>query len=378
MVSPSIMFVAGDPSGDKHASWIIKRLKYEYPQSDIWGVGGPDMQLAGMRCLLPFQKFNKMGFFEVALHITFFLNAKKYLLSEIKRNRPDCIVCVDYPGFNMELLKAVSSMNIPVIWYIAPMVWAWKQKRAEILAQKAAHIACIFPFEVNYFKPFTNNVSFVGNPLVEAMNSEKLPPVKYCSKPKRVALVPGSRRQEIRHLLKPMIDAFTILKSSYPDLTAEISQCSYLTNEEFQKLTGGSELKCFTGPLRDLYARSDLAIVTSGTATLEAALMGVPHVIAYKTSSLNYQIFKHFLKIPFIGLPNIISQEMVVPECIQEHSSAASIADAVETFLKDDSYYKITASRLVRLKNHLGAFKPSEEMVKIIVNNITNATEQKR
>jgi lipid-A-disaccharide synthase len=372
------MFVAGDPSGDKHASWIIKRLKTELPQCDIWGIGGPDMQSAGMRCLLPFQKFNKMGFFEVALHITFFLNAKRYLLNEIKRNRPDCLVCVDYPGFNMELMKAVSAMNIPVVWYIAPMVWAWKQKRAEILAENTAHIACIFPFEVNYFKPFTNNVSFVGNPIVEAMNSEKLPARKYCSKPKRIALVPGSRRQEIRHLLRPMIDAFNILKCRYPDLTAEVSQCSYLPDDEFLKFTNGSDLSFFPGPLRDLYARSDLAIVTSGTATLEAALMGVPHVIAYKTSHLNYQIFKHLLKIPFIGLPNIISQEMVVPECIQQESSAASIAEAVENFLKDDSYYKITASRLVRLKNHLGAFKPSEELVKIILNKITPGIQQER
>ncbi|HEX2958003.1 MAG TPA: lipid-A-disaccharide synthase [Chitinispirillaceae bacterium] len=371
MDSPSIMFVAGDPSGDKHASWIVKRLKAELPLSDIWGIGGPDMQAAGLHSLLPFKKFNKMGFFEVALHIFFFLNAKKFLINEIKRRRPGCLVCVDYPGFNMELLKAASSMNIPVVWYIAPMVWAWKEKRAQILAEKAAHIACIFPFEVNYFKPYTSHVSFVGNPIVEAMNNDKAPRKNYTGKPKRLALVPGSRRQEIKHLLPHMIEAYTLLKKKYPELTVEVSKCSYLSDEEFSEYTQGSDLTLFSGPLHELYSRSDFAIVTSGTATLEAALMGVPHVIAYKTSPVNYQLFKHFLKIPFIGLPNIISQEMIVPECIQNDATGASIAEAVEVFLKDDSYYKMTASKLLLLKNHLGAFKPSEELVKIIRNCIT-------
>lgn len=371
MNSPSIMFVAGDPSGDKHASSIVKRLKADIPQCDIWGIGGPDMQAAGMRSLLPFKKFNKMGFFEVAMHIIFFLNAKKYLINELKRNRPACLVCVDYPGFNMELMKAAASMNIPVVWYIAPMVWAWKEKRAQILAEKAAHIACIFPFEVNYFKPFTSNVSFVGNPVVEAMNAENLPARNHLGKPRRLALVPGSRRQEIKHLLPQMIEAYSLLKKKYPELTVEISKCSYLSDDEFLSYANGSDLTLFSGPLRELYARSDFAIVTSGTATLEAALMGVPHVIAYKTSPINYQLFKHFLKIPFIGLPNIISQEMVVPECIQNDATGTSIAEAFEAFLKDDSYYKITASKLLRLKNHLGAFKPSEELVKIVRNCIT-------
>jgi lipid-A-disaccharide synthase len=372
------MFVAGDPSGDKHGSWIVKRLKSENPQCDIWGIGGPDMQSAGMRCLLPFQKFNKMGFFDVALHISFFLNAKKYLINEIKRNKPHCIVCIDYPGFNMELMKAVSPLNIPVVWYIAPMVWAWKAKRAQILAEKTAHIACIFPFEVNYFKPLTNNVSFVGNPIVEAMNSDNLPTKKYSSKPTRIALVPGSRRQEIQHLLEPMIGACSILKEKFPNLTVEISKCSYLSDQEFQKYTKGCDSPLFSGPLRELYARSDLAIVTSGTATLEAALMGVPHVIAYKTSPINYRLFKHFLKIPFIGLPNIISQELVVPECIQNEATSISIAEAVSAFLNDNEYYKITASKLLRLKNHLGAFKPSEELVKIIKNAISQRNPEMR
>ena len=196
MNSPSIMFVAGDPSGDKHASFVVKRLKDEVPESDIWGIGGPGMQSAGLRTLMPFEPFNRMGFIEVALHISFFLHAKKQLINEMKKNRPDCLVCVDYPGFNMQLMKAASEMKIPVVWYIAPMVWAWKAKRAQILAENTAHIACIFPFEVCYFKPFTNNVSFVGNPLVEAMNTEQ----KYQRKNHRtctkiaIAPVAGIRR----------------------------------------------------------------------------------------------------------------------------------------------------------------------------------------
>jgi lipid-A-disaccharide synthase len=362
------MFVAGDPSGDKHASFIVKRLKNDLPQSDIWGIGGPDMQAAGFRPLMPFEPFNKMGFLEVALHLAFFLNVKKYLLSLMKKQAPDCLVCVDYPGFNMPLMKAASNMGIPVVWYIAPMVWAWKTKRAQVLGEHAAHIACIFPFEVCYFKPFTQNVSFIGNPVVEAMNGEEKKPKRYNNTSRKIAIVPGSRKQEVRHLIGPMVGAFSMLKKSYPDLTAEISHCPFLPQELYEEYTHRSDITISSDPLRELYSRCDCAMVTSGTATLEAALMGTPHVIAYKTSLLTYSIAKHFLKIPYIGLPNIISQEQIVPECIQHDATPEVIAKAMDPFLSDRLFYQTTVTRLIGIRNHLGSHIPSEELTRIIKN----------
>ena len=163
-----------------------------------------------------------------------------------------------------------------------------------------------------------------------------------------------------------MTSAFSILKKKYPNISAEMSHCPALPEKEFKKFADKNEITLFNGPLRELFARCDCAMVTSGTATLEAALMGIPHVVTYKTSGVTYSIFKHFVKIPYIGLPNIISQEIVVPECIQKDATPVSIAGALEPFLQDHSYYRSTVSKLISIRNHLGAHQPSEELVRII------------
>lgn len=166
--APSYMVLAGDPSGDLHTAPILRRLKELQPDCNLYGIGGPAMQEAGFTALYPFEPFNRMGYAEVIRHLAFFLTVKKQLIAHMKVHRPACLLCVDYSGFNIPMMKAAHALGIPVIWYIAPMVWAWKRKRAAILARYATHICCIFPFEVPYFKAHTNQVSFVGNPLVES------------------------------------------------------------------------------------------------------------------------------------------------------------------------------------------------------------------
>ncbi len=370
MAPPSLMFIAGDPSGDQHAAAIVRQLRSEIPGVSLWGIGGPAMEKSGFTPIMPFAPFNRMGFMEVAAHIGFFLNAKKTIVAMMEKQKPDALVCVDYPGFNIPMMKAAYRLGIPVIWYIVPMVWAWKRRRAEILGTFASHIAVIFPFEVPYFSPYRSPVTFVGNPLVEAMHREGAFAHARKTHPGnngfRVAIVPGSRRQEIEHLLPRMLNAFSILKQRHPGLRATVSRCSTVPAWMFRRIIGDAPVEVFEGPLREMLVRADCALVTSGTATLETALMGVPLVVAYHTSFITYAIARHLINIPRIGLPNIIAGEQIVPECIQRRADGANLAMIMERFIESPELYNTTADTFIALRQKLGEKKPSREVSAII------------
>ncbi len=324
----------------------------------------------GFLPLMPFEPFNKMGFVEVAKNIFFFLNAKKKLIQYLKDLRPDCLICVDYPGLNFSMMKAAHKLGIPVVWYIAPMVWAWKKKRAAVLGKYASHICCLFPFEVQYFKPYTSKVSFVGNPLVEAIERETVSLKN--KKTFQIAIVPGSRQQEIEKLLLPMVGAVDKIIKQFPHFSARVSYCKHLDRSCFSGAVQGTGIELYEGSLRQLLRESDLAIVTSGTATLEAALLGVPMVVAYKTAYINYLIFKSFIQIPYISLPNIIAGKKIIPECIQDDVTVEALAEELSKYISDKSYYTFTKENLNALREQLGGLKPSVEIPEIIAKQLNH------
>ncbi len=363
------MFIAGDPSGDEHTGAVIRRLRNEMPGTDLWGIGGSAMEREGFRPVMPFAPFNCMGFLEVARHLRFFLKAKRRLIAMMRETAPDALVCVDYSGFNIPMMKTAAKLGIPVIWYIAPMVWAWKRKKAAVLGAYASHIAVIFPFEVSYFTPFRAPVSFVGNPTVEELESRGVFSVSPRKHPGngsfRLAIVPGSRRQEVEHL-PAMIEAFALLRNRFPQVSAVVSRYHTIPEELYRRCIGDAPVEIFDGPLADLLGRSDCAVVTSGTATLETALLGIPHVITYRTSAFTYAIAKRLVKIPYIGLPNIIAGEEIVPECIQDAATPAGLANRLGRFIESPEWYNATVDRLVALRESLGAKKPSIEVCRIL------------
>jgi lipid-A-disaccharide synthase len=373
------MFIAGDPSGDEHTGAIIRRLHDELPGADLWGIGGSAMEREGFRPVMPFAPFNRMGYLEVIRHLAFFLNARKTLVAMMRKKKPDVLVCVDYSGFNIPMMKAAAGMGIPVVWYITPMVWAWKRKKAAVLGAYASHIAVIFPFEAPYFSRYRAPVTFVGNPTVEAMASKGLfaeAPRKHPGSARfRLAIIPGSRRQEIEHLLPAMIEAFLLLRKRYPQVSAVVSRYHTLPGELYRSLIGEAPVDLFEGALGELLGRSDCAVVTSGTATLETALLGIPHVITYRTSPVTFAIAKRLVKIPRIGLPNIIAGEGIVPECIQDDAVAPNLARQLGRFIDEPAVYDTTVGRLISLRENLGEKKPSEEMVRILKNSMAGRLE---
>lgn len=362
------MFVAGDPSGDIHAAPVIRELQRINPGLECWGIGGPKMTAEGFHQLMPFEPFNKMGFIEVVKHLGFFLDAKKKLINEMRVRKPSCLVCVDYPGLNTPLMKAAKKLGIPVVWYIAPMVWAWKKKRARVLGAYADFIGCIFPFEPSHFLPYTDKVAFIGNPTVESMelnneseaNKEKWNILEENSnRVFSVALVPGSRMQEISRMLRPMLDAYMILKKEFPEIRAEVSMFKSINIKEFDIVNEYPGVTVTSDPLDRILSRVRCAIVKSGTSTLETALACVPMVIAYKTSTLTYELAKRLVKLSWIGLPNIIAQASVVPECIQDSMNAEKLAYECRKFISDKEYCRQTVLELQKIRGVLGAKKPS-------------------
>jgi len=267
------------------------------------------------------------------------------------------------------------------------MVWALKRKRAAVLGGLASHIAVIFPFEPPYFSPYRAPVTFVGNPLTES-----LPPISASGRafPEnggfRLALVPGSREQELKKVLTLMLDAASMLKQKRPRLKVTVSRLPKFDESVFAEAKNrGFEL--FSGPLPELLQKSDLALITSGTATLETALLGVPMVVTYRTSPLSYAIYEHFIRVnnagrpnaansthmgrslpPWfhIGLPNIIANKTIVPECVQNDATPENLCQKADKFLSDPNYWEETVRNLSALRTQLGEKKPSMEVANII------------
>lgn len=332
------------------------------------------MQAEGFKALLPFEGFNRMGYVEVLVNIKFFMKAKKLLVNELKTDPPQILVCVDFSGFNTQIMKAAHALGIPVLWYIAPKAWAWKKKKHTANLRKyATHVAAIFPFEIDFFRPYLKEISFVGNPLVEYIDSKKYTITNLETEDLRkkenirLALVPGSRYHEIENVLPTMIEAYKQLKQKYPSFSATLSTCGHIPMETYKKIAGDQQIDFFNGPLEEMFQAADLALVTSGTATLQTALMGVPMVIVYKISYITYALYKTFIKgLTHVGLPNIIAGEEVARELLQYDMTTENIVSSLQEFIESPEKYKATVQRLVSLKESLGSKKPSVEVTNLI------------
>ncbi|MGM0443570.1 MAG: lipid-A-disaccharide synthase [Fibrobacterota bacterium] len=378
-----IFFSAGDPSGDQNCRGLIRELRRRRPECELSGLGGPAMQEEGFQPRFDFPRFNRMGYGEVLTALPFFLAQKARFCTMLQEERPDLLVCVDYSGFNRPLMKYAHSLNIPVVWFIAPMIWAWKRrKHGPFLGRYAAHIACILPFEPAHWKEFTHRVSFVGNPLFEASRSE-MRPRRRCpaaADTLRLALVPGSREQEVRRILPAMIAAVTELKAAWRGaVDVQVSRAPSLDPALLQPAHRAG-MTITDAPLDELCAQSDLAVVQSGTATLQAAFQAVPHVVVYATSFLTYQIVKMFLKkrLRYISLTNIMADAAVVPELIQDEVCGKNIARALRRFWEDPGYFTTTCDALETIAARFESRDSASRLVDIIEETVSQKriTEQ--
>lgn len=326
-------FIAGERSGDLHASNLIKSLKKEDTRADIRAVGGKLMQEEGAVIFKDYSQISFMGFLEVFLHLFRILRVMSQVKTDILIFKPEVMVLVDFAGFNMKIAAFAKQHGIKVFYYISPKVWAWNQKRALKIKRLVNRMFVILPFEKEFYKSYDYDVDYVGNPVNDAVANFKADQnfrnkVGWTSKP-IIALLPGSRRQEVENMLA-MLET---LPDQFPQYEFVIAGVSNLPYELYRNLSSNDSVSIIYDQTYDLLTLAEAAIVTSGTATLETALMNVPQVVVYKTSALSYAIAKLLIKVKYISLVNLIAGEEVVKELIQKDFSSKSCAEELTKIL---------------------------------------------
>ncbi|MBN2684971.1 MAG: lipid-A-disaccharide synthase [Pontiellaceae bacterium] len=365
----SILVVAGEVSGDLHAARVVRAFKARQPEIDFWGLGGDDLRAEGMELLQHTDRMSVMGLIEVLKHYRFLKGVFDQVLAEVDRRKPEAALLVDYPGFNLRLAAELKKRGVKVFYYICPKVWAWNKKRIPQIAQRVDRLLVIFPFEAPLFDGTGLHVDFVGNPLVAQIDeflAQKPAELPWGSE-RRVALLPGSRKQEILRILPTILDAAKLLEARFLDLSFMIASPNERIERLVQEVIAAStnaptRIAVVRGQARELMRQADAAIVTSGTATLETALIGTPQIITYKTSAATYWFARAVLTIKHIGLVNIVAERTVCPELIQQEASPQALAEALEKLLEESPERSAMMSGYKEVRRVLGECNAAENV----------------
>ncbi len=375
-----ILIIAGEASGDLHGANLVRELRRKLPSLACFGVGSKRMREAGVVMLADAAEISVVGATEVLTHIGAIYRIYSRLKRFLKEDRPDLLVLIDFPDFNIMLGKVAKKLGIPVLYYISPQVWAWRKGRIKKIAEIVKAVIVVFPFEVDLYKPAGVDVRFVGHPLTDVVKSEytKVDARKQLGlDPKRrtVALLPGSRKKEIMHLLPDMLEAARKLESLYEDLQFVLPVAPTLKIDFVQHYVdrSGVAVTVVDGGVYIALRASDAAIVTSGTATLETGLLGVPMAIVYRISSMSYLIGKLIIDVNHIGLVNIVAGKRIVPELIQQDATPENMADAVSKILNDPAYYKSITDGLATVRARLGNAGASARAADVVLELLENS-----
>jgi lipid-A-disaccharide synthase len=356
-----IMIVAGEASGDIYGADLVTEALKLAPDLEFSGIGGARMREAGVETLMDSGDMAVVGLVEVIKHFDVISSAFRKLKQIILNAPPDLLILIDYPGFNMRLAKVARKAGVKVLYYISPQIWAWRQGRVKKIARLVDHMAVILPFEAPFYQQAGVPVTFVGHPMLDLVNvafdrsgaaaSFNLDPSR-----KIVGLFPGSRRNEIERLLPVIIAAAAKLKERFPDIQFILPLASTLHEDDIVPLLAAANLEVAITRERihDMVRACDAVISVSGTVTLEIALVGTPMVIIYKLSPLTYQLAKRLVKVPNIGLCNIVAGETVVRELVQDQANPEEIAAEIGTLLTDPTYHDEIVRKLGEVQAKLG------------------------
>lgn len=377
------MIVAGEPSGDLHASQVVHQLKARCPDITLFGMGGDRMEKASVKLDFHIRDSAVMGFADVITVLPMFLRKQAYLKRRIRAERPDALLLVDFAEFNMPLAKFAQRQGVPVVYYIPPKAWAWRANRARKLAKWANVVAAIFPFEAEFYRNAGANTEFVGHPLVdfahtsfdiqaarEHLNlSEKEGPV--------IGLMPGSRRSEIQHIFPIMLEAATNIAKVYPDAQWILPLAPGIPRELIAKYQ--QELKAELPPIKIVedatypaMRASTLLLVTSGTATLEAACLGTPMIILFRTTPLNWHIVKSLTPLERSGLPNLIAGRDIVPELLQTELTPTALTELALDFLQNPQKQETQRKALRAVYAQLGTTGAAERTAELVLDAAEN------
>lgn len=326
--------VAGEASGDLHASNLIRSLKGLDSSLEIRAWGGNLMEKQGATIVKHYRELAFMGFLEVILNLRTILKNLDLCKKDILEFKPDALILVDYPGFNLKIAKWAKSQNLKVIYYISPQIWAWKENRVELIRKYVDKMICILPFEKDFYAKHNVKVDYVGHPLLDHINTLSEHQISDLNFTKPViALLPGSRKQEVLHVLPIMLEAIKDIS----DYTFVIAGTQTLGIEFYRSIIQNQPVEITLNRTYDILKNAKAALVTSGTATLETALWNVPQVVCYKGSYLSYIIGKQLVKIKYISLVNLILDKPLVKELIQNDCNSENIKAELVALLNDEN-----------------------------------------
>jgi lipid-A-disaccharide synthase len=372
-----ILVVAGEASGDMRAAGLVRALHKLSPDIQFVGIGGKAMKDAGVEILADIDQLGVVGFIEVIKHIPVIKRIFDLLLDYVGKNKVDAAICVDYPGFNLRLAKALKARGIKIIYYVSPQVWAWKEKRIRHIKSIVDRMLVLFPFEKAIYAKYGMAVDYVGHPLVDEVKISE-PPASLKAqmgfKPhnQTIGLLPGSRIKEVERHLPVMLDAARILQGKNPDRRFIILRAATIPKPliEHAVAESGVTAVIYEGPPYNGIGAMDAVMVASGTATLETGLLLRPMVILYKTAWPTYWIAKAFVKIPYIGLVNVVAGRKIVEEFIQNEATAPNLAGAIEKIFANPNTYGQMTNDLAQVKASLGSSGASQRAANIILEEV--------
>ncbi len=364
------MIIAGEASGDLHGAKLAQSIKNRCKDIFLFGVGGKAMQTEGVWRIVDTNSLSVMGITEVLAKLPTINRAMATVKKALKKRRPDLLILIDFPDFNFHVAAVAKKLNIPVLYYISPQIWAWRQNRVKKIKRLVDHMAVILPFEAPFYRKHHVPVTFVGHPLLDRIPPmPSRPPLTRRLKEPVIGLLPGSREKEVSTLLPVMLEAARIFKRRHPAARFLVS-CSdsideNLVTDAVSQYVSTLDIEITKGPAVEVFKQSQLLVAASGTVTLEAALYGVPTVIVYKVSPLSYRLGKRLIKVKHIGIVNLIAQRELMPELIQDDASPQNIAETITAMIDDPERLSLLEEELFHVRDLLGGAGASDRVARI-------------
>ncbi|PIE68009.1 MAG: lipid-A-disaccharide synthase [Deltaproteobacteria bacterium] len=370
MHAPRIMIIAGEASGDMHGAKLAQALRRRCGDVELFGVCSNAMKEQGVRQLVDAKTLSVVGITEVFAKLPVIYRAMKTIKQTLRDMAPDLLILIDFPDLNFRVAEYAKKIGIPILYYISPQIWAWRQGRVRTLKRLVDHMAVILPFEAMFYRRHKVPVTFVGHPLLDRIPMIADPQaVGDIDGPPVIGLLPGSRQKEVATLLPVMLEAAALIRKKRPE-TRFLVSCSQSVDRDLVSAVSDPYMKALNltivpGPVDRVFEQSRLLLAASGTVTLEAALHGIPTVIIYKVSPLSYAIGKRLIKVKYIGIANLIAGKQLQPELIQEDASPENIARTVRSMIDDPALLQRMSDDLLDVRKRLGKPGASDRLASI-------------
>jgi lipid-A-disaccharide synthase len=387
MPEKKILIIAGETSGDLHGARLVEHLKEECPGLSVYGIGGDEMRRAGVELAFHASELAVVGLVEVLGRLRTIVRAFRSIKRSLSEDRPDLVVLIDFPDFNLRMARHASRRGIPVVYYISPQIWAWRRSRVRHIARHVTRMIVIFPFEEALYREHGVPVTYVGHPLMDRFQPDRAEPEpedayrRYGLSPLHpvLGLFPGSRASEVRALLPVMLRGARLLHRRFPRMQFLLGQGPGLEDDVYQEILGETDLPlaCSRDGIGPGTTVCDLALVASGTATLEMALLRIPMVVVYRVSRFTFLLGRLLVRVPVIGMVNLVSEKAVVPELIQGELTAESVYEACVPFFEHANYYTQVKHDLAKVEGMLGGPGASARAANVVLDVLSEGQRAK-